>query len=815
MGPSWRGGPPPICPWLPAAVALAALAAGVWVRERPGWAALLAAGALLGVWRLPASCLARGGAAIALGLLAAAGWRSGAPVTGPSLPFGEELRLRGALIDDPRVTRGGLRVAVDLEGAALVEGGWGPAQGRVLLQVGGQPTPRPARGDQAVFRGKLRAPYGFRNPGSEGYAAFLARQRVGARVTAQWPGEVAFAAPGPEAPGWLAWRRATSRAVEAAVPGPPGAVLRALTLGDRSGLTPATVESFRRAGTSHLVAISGLHLGMLALLVAPPLRALLVRLPRVPLAWPADPLARALSLPLLVAYAGVSGFQTSTLRALTMVALWVLAGALGRATAPLTVLLGTALVLAVPRPGILADPGFQLSLGAVAGLFWLAPALDRAWQRPPDPLARLVPPPLRVRLARGVLAGARRTVVTSAAATAATLPLAVFHFGAGSLSGLLVNPVAVPLVGFLCLPLALAGTVVAWAWPWGADLLWRGAGAGIAGLLWIQDAVGGVLPPLQWSALRTPEGVVGCFALVAWAGLGLAGAAGRGRAVAGLVGLVLLVFPPVLRGVRGAADRAAQLWVLDVGQGQAVALRLPGGRWAVVDGGGFSHTPFDVGERVVVPALEALGARRLWLAVSTHPHPDHLEGLPAVVAWGRPEVLWLPGGFTGDSRYEPLLEAARGAGTEVVWVGAEGRVAQVGAASVEARWVAARGENDRSMLVRVAQRGHVALIPADLETPGQRAHLAAGFDPRCDVLVAPHHGAKNALCPEWLAAAAPAHLFISAGGAPGLPAPAFEAAAVAGGAAVASTHRKGALIARFGHEEVRAAAFVDSQRPIW
>ncbi len=809
------GTPRPPLPWLPAAAALAALAAGVWARGHPGWAAALGVAALLGAGRLSAPLAARGLAVAALVLLGVAGWRSGQPVSEPALPWGEELRLRGRLADDPRVTAGGLRAVVALEGVAPRVGGWEPAAGRLLVQVAGQPEPSPARGDGVLLRGKLRAPFGFRNPGSEGYAAYLARQGIGARVTARWPGEVAFAAPGPETPGWLRWRRTTARAMEAAVPGPPGAVLRALALGDRSGLTPATVESFRRAGTSHLVAISGLHLGMLALLVAPVLRALLVRLPRVALACPVDPLARALALPVLVAYAAVSGFQTSTLRALAMVGLWVLAALLGRASAPLPLLLGTALVLAAPRPGIVADPGFQLSLAAVAGLFWLAPALDRAWRRAPDPLERLAPPAPGVRFARFLVAGARRTLATSVAATGATLPLVVFHFGAGSVSGLLVNPLAVPLVGFGCLPLALAGTVLAGPWPWAADLLWRAAGVGLAGLLWLQDAVGGLLPPLEWAALRAPEGAVGGLVLVGCLGLRLAGARGRGLVLAGALGLALLVVPAAVRSGWAAADPAAHLWVLDVGQGQSVALRLPGGRWAVVDGGGFAGTPFDVGERVVVPALEALGARRLWLVVSTHPHPDHLEGLPAVVTWGRPEAVWLPGGFEGDARYRTLLAAAEAVGAEVSWVGLEGLAARVRAALLEARWVAARDENDRSMLVRLTLGARVALIPADLEAPGQRAHLAAGFDPRCDVLVAPHHGAKDALCPEWLAAAAPAHLFISAGGRPGLPSPAFEAAAAAVGAAVASTHRGGALYARLGPDGVRAAARVDSRRPIW
>ncbi|MHB8765572.1 MAG: ComEC/Rec2 family competence protein, partial [Deferrisomatales bacterium] len=103
--------------------------------------------------------------------------------------------------------------------------------------------------------------------------------------------------------------------------------------------------------------------------------------------------------------------------------------------------------------------------------------------------------------------------------------------------------------------------------------------------------------------------------------------------------------------------------------------------------------------RVVVPALEALGAPRLWLAVSTHPHPDHLGGLAAAVAWGRPERLWLPDSFRDDPRYEGLLRAASGTRTRVEWVPAAGARDDSTGAVLEARWTPAPGENDRSLVV--------------------------------------------------------------------------------------------------------------------
>jgi competence protein ComEC len=240
------------------------------------------------------------------------------------------------------------------------------------------------------------------------------------------------------------------------------------------------------------------------------------------------------------------------------------------------------------------------------------------------------------------------------------------------------------------------------------------------------------------------------------------------------------------------------LWALDVGQGQAVALRAPGGHWALVDGGGFPASPFEVGARVVVPTLEHLGATGLELVISTHPHPDHLGGLAAAVRWGRPREVWLPGSFAGDPRYGALLAAARGIGARVTWVGPGGHTAPLGPMPLAVHWVDAPGENDRSMTLRAGPPGSAVLVAADLEADGQRRLLAAGDLPGCTVLVAPHHGAASGLFPPFLAAAAPAAVVISAAGRRGLPAPEFITAARDVGATVYGTYQQGCIHARLG-----------------
>jgi len=789
-----------------AALAVAALGGGLWLGFDLLWGSLTLAAVGGGAlwmcrgWRLCAVAWP------ALALLTWTGWTSAA---GPPLLANAVVAapaLRGRVLTDPRPAASGFGLTVALD--AWRQGDmWHPTDGRVRLAVRGVPEPMPAPGDVAVFRGPLRSPQSFRNPGSGGYAAYLRREGVVGRASARWPGEVWFVPPSPGEAPLFTWRRRAGQALAAAAPTSGGALLRALALGDRSGLAPAAVEAFRRTGTSHILAISGLHLGILGLLLVPGLRRLLGRVPGLALRWPVAPLARLLAVPALVGYAALSGFQTSTLRALVMVSLVLVGTALSRPVSHAGLLSATALVLALWHPPALADPGFQLSIAALAGLFWLAPAVLERWPAaPPDPLEELVRRAggqgLGERLAstaRGALRGLVRWTVYSSAAAAATTPLAVYHFGAGSLAGALVSPAVIVVLGFACLPITLAGLLLHPLLPGAAAGLWGVAAVGADGVVAVLEWLAPRSPVVGWQGLRTPEGLLGTALLLAAVGMSLVPRALKLRvALVALLGAALLVIPAAVRRGLARSDPALHLWALDVGQGQAVALRAPGGHWALVDGGGFPDSSFDVGSQVVVPALEALLASRLELVVSTHPHPDHVGGLVAAVRWGRPRELWLPGSFAGDSRYAELEAAAHEVGAHTVWVGPDGRNGALGSVPLAARWVAAARENDRSMTVRAGTPEAAVLISADLEVAGQKGLLATGDVAPCAVLVAPHHGAASSLYPPFLTATAPAEVLISAAGRRGLPALEFLAAAQAAGATVWTTYQSGYLHVRLG-----------------
>lgn len=501
------------------------------------------------------------------------------------------------------------------------------------------------------------------------------------------------------------------------------ALLGAMLLGERAGLGKPVRQRLRDAGLLHLVAISGLHVGILALL----LHGLLARQGRLGRARP------LLLLPALAIFCAVVGPRPSVVRAGLAAALFAVGRAGGRDGDGLNTLALLAALLVVARPEVVHDAGYQLSFAATAGILALASRLA-----PSLP----VPGP----------AGAG--IAVSAAAYLAAAPLAAGLFGHLAPVGLATNLVAVPLTGWILgsgwaalifgdLPLlgpALVSSVAV-----SSDLL-LGL-ADIAGSL-----VGGPLPvvaPGPWSA--------SLYYLALLGGLGR-GVAGRGsRALFGVALLCLHLGPPP------RAPSALVVTVLDVGQGQAVALAGPGG-CVLVDAGGGRR--FDPGVSIVVPFLRRHCGRRLEALILSHDDLDHAGGAVAVLRELEVGRLWIGAGGHQGFRTRELIDLARSRG-------AVPRIANRGGTLREAGIplhflgppprTSCAGRNDGSLVVMAGRKPARILIPGDLERCGERELLTIRDSLRAEGLVLAHHGSRNSSGPELLRRVRPVVAVASAG----------------------------------------------------
>jgi competence protein ComEC len=633
---------------------------------------------------------------------------------------GEEarpLRLMGIVSGDA-VERAG-RISMLMDVAAVEEGGeWRPVAGRVRIEIGGETTgPRLVDGDQVVLWAKLRASDEGGHDGVAGYG-FCKTARL-AEFTAH--GQTWFL------------RRIAGRAREAGrdaivrsmAPGPERGLVLAMTLGDRSEIDEPTAETFRASGTYHVLALSGAQVALVAGLIVAFLRWLL-----------APPWAQAIVTTAAIAwYALLVGGDVPVVRAVLMAAAVLIGRALERDADAANLLGLTALALVAERPSCVRDVGFQLSFAATLGILLLLGPLSRG-------LPKL---PLRAELALGA----------SLAAQLALSPILAASFHRLTPAALLLNVAAVPL----STAVLLSGLAVIAATAFGAE-----AARAVAGLAWLAARglrISADLGPLApWLDVRVAAPTCGLLALYT-CGLALL-CRGRRAAALGLLAAVHSVL--VVGPLRPAADGRLHLTVIDVGQGDSLLLRSPGGRALLVDAGGSRDTRFDPGERKVAPELWSRRVRTIDALLISHVHPDHAGGVPYLLRAFRVAEVWEGPASLRDPSWrllQPILARSGAtrrtlaAGMAIDWDGA--RLSFLGPARPGRPPLVLRNED--SVVVDVAFGEVHLLLTGDV---GGEAERALGAGPALVLKVA-HHGSRRSSAPSFLAAVRPRLALVSAG----------------------------------------------------
>lgn len=561
------------------------------------------------------------------------------------------------------------------------------------------------------------------------------------------------------------WRRWAAGRIDALY-GNDAPLARALLLADARDIDRDVRDRFADAGIIHMLSVSGLHVGIIAGAVRTLARSALLG-PMV---------GDLLSLAVTAAFVLFIGAPPPAVRSAVMVALVVAARLRQRPTSTWGV---WAVSCAVPlvEPRVVLDLGWQLSAVGMAGL--LASERPAAWA------AR------RLRAERGW----RRTLVASMVATtvasAATAPLVAWVFGRVSIAAVVTNAVAAPLfevaqpllfASMLLLPFAPVASLVAEAARsamWAIDLVARaGAALPLAAVRAEPD-----LATAAWLAVAAAAGMVA-----------LVGRWWRRPLVVSLGALALATWWPVMRPGPGRLE----LHVLDVGQGDALAIRSPRGRWFLVDAGGAWRSG-DAGARTVWPYLRRLGGDVVYLAV-THPHLDHVGGAATLVERAGVDTVWDGAYVQPGEAYRALLEGARQRAWRHVAAGDSASLDGVAirVLAPDSAWMAGLDDPNAASVVLAVDFGRARfLLTGDAEALEEGWLVSRhGGALRADVLKVGHHGSAASSTASFLDAVRPrvAVVSVGAGNRYGHPAPGVLQAFDARGTHLLRTDDDGTIV---------------------
>lgn len=618
-------------------------------------------------------------------------------------------------------------------------------------------------GDELLIRCKLSRPYRFGNPGGFDYPAFLATQSI--YITGRISSIAHIHALQFET-GWLRTLRyipenlrlAIRNFIDQTLPPEKSGIFRALLIGDRSGIDKHRLEAFKASGIIHILAISGLHLSLVASTLFLFFFWLAKRSEYLLLRFSCKKLALLATIPPLCSYALLAGAQTPVLRSLIMVMVLSLAFCVQRQRSPFTTLSFAALLILLLNPESLFTLSFQLSFTAVASLILILPHLVALVEGKKDPDSSSF-----FHIAKKLLHWIYAALLISIAATLGTAPLLLQSFNRISLVGPLANLLMEPLLCLWSLPFGLLSIPFLFIAPEFAKLLLSTGGYGITAAIYLTDFFSSLPFSTLW--LATP-GIV----LIVFYYLSLGSCFSRRSHKQTIPLFVLLCtfffFPP--RSLLEKFSSESELIFLDVGQGSATFINLPGGKKILVDGGGSSSKKFNVGESVIAPYLWHRGFTSLDAILVTHPDADHYNGIPFLLRRFRPETLWINGEDSHDWRYQKLLDIAQELHISVKMVSGEDLI--LSGAGAELRSInnplqkdERESSNDKSVILRFTDSAFTCILPGDISNKAEQTLLQSNVNLKADLLLSPHHGSKTSSSYTFLEAINPEQIVVSAG----------------------------------------------------
>ncbi|RKU21303.1 DNA internalization-related competence protein ComEC/Rec2 [Candidatus Poribacteria bacterium] len=631
-------------------------------------------------------------------------------------------------------------------------------------------------GKQITLTGILQQPQDKRNPGGFDYRAYLARQDVVGIIDAK--GFLRIDAQGGFSPlRWIeALRIRTERVIDDIYTKKGGTVepslhaqlLKGILLGKRSDLPTETLDLFRNSGTFHVLAVSGLHVGLIAMFCY--FGFSLFRLPQKMLCL--------MTIAAVLIYACLIGFRPSVFRASLMAILFLFATLIDRDADLFNLLAFAALVLLLLNPEQLWDVGFQLSFIAVASIVYFVPKMEgrlrRLWEDA-DNTSSQDSIPILTRFRNRVVKWLVLSYLVTLAAQIGTTPLIAYHFFRTYPLGILAGPFAVGLVS-LIVAVGMVSVCIGFIWLPLAKLLAFFNHTIISIFLALIGMFG-----QTWGVVKLTPPTLGIFVFYIACFLGVAHwrYVYKHWKISSLIGLSVIAIW-VWSAAFHEKGRLLEVVTLDVGQGDATFIRFPDNRTMLVDGGVRRSyydakkrrlVEYDVGKRVIEPYFDFHGIRKLDLVVLTHPDIDHGGGLGYILENFEVGRVIGISEMQLDSQTHRQLHAIVKAndipysfpyagGIDLTPTATLNLLHPIDAASTN---LLDRDKNDDSLVIQLTYREVDILFTGDIGKKAESRLIASGQDLRSEILKVPHHGSRTSSSVSFIDAVQPRYAIFSLG----------------------------------------------------
>ena len=629
-----------------------------------------------------------------------------------------------------------------------------PVSGRILLTIK-SPDTAVKYGDRIRFISKIHAVRNFGNPGEFDHKWHL--EREGIYVTGFVENENWIVRLEGGSRGWI-WtavedfRNNLAKLIDNTFDNTDGkkvqGIMKALLIGEGGEIERDVREAFAMTGTSHILAISGLHIGIVAFVVYSICCMILLQSEKLALAFNIKKLSAAASIPFILFYGLMAGFPVSTQRAVIMIIVFIAALVSDRERDMFNTLALAAFIILIISPSALYNISFQLSFASVFAIIYLAPKFKLT-----EPAASFAGH-MRDRVLTGLF--------VSIAATLGTAPIAAYHFHRVSIIGVFANLIVVPVIGFIAVPLELlAGLIYSFSES-ASVIIMQTAAVFIKFSVWIVELFSRLPYSFLWVAAPTIFEAVIFYLLVISLAESMKRAAAR-------YALIVFSFVFLLDHAYWYShlnyNKDLKVTFLSIGQGDSSLVEFPQGKRMLIDGGGFYDSDFDTGERIIAPFLWKNKIKNIDYLVMSHPQSDHFKGLRFIAKNFNVKEFWWNGDNAEGNEYSELMQILEDKMVKKRVVSAD--IVNINGAKVESLNPLKFGEmhdkNNISVVMRISYGDVSFLFTGDIEKAGEEAIVKSGRDIKADVLKVPHHGSRTSSTLDFISAVSPGIAVMSVG----------------------------------------------------